>query len=94
MPKQKGSPKTGGRKAGTPNKATSDIREKIKTFLEEKSDCLNEIWENLEPKEQAQMYNQMCRYIIPTMQATEFNLKNESRSTIKETLDELTKEEE
>ena len=34
MPRQKGAPKTGGRKAGTPNRVTLDIRELAQVYGE------------------------------------------------------------
>ncbi len=93
MARIKGSPKTGGRKPGTPNKATSEIRDRIKNFLESKSEELNEIWNNLEAKEKFQMFNQLSRYIIPTMQSTEFKIDTTTTSEIKQQLDELSEEE-
>ncbi len=92
MAKIKGSVKTGGRKKGTPNKITSDIREKIKTFLESKADDLDDIWESLEAKEKIQMFNHLCRYVVPTMQSTEFKVDSTTESYIQKHLEELSQE--
>lgn len=95
MPRQKndGKGRMGGRKAGTPNKTTSQIRDKIKDFLESKSGELEDIWNALEAKEKFQMFSQLSRYIIPTMQSTEFKIDETTSSVIKTQLDELSEEE-
>ena len=46
--KKKGSPKTGGRKKGTPNVISRDLRSRISIFLDSKWDDACKAWEEIQ----------------------------------------------
>ncbi|MGO3181233.1 MAG: hypothetical protein ACTIJ9_00220 [Aequorivita sp.] len=57
--------KTGGRKAGTPNKTTQEIRDFMQGFLSEKFESLDEVFEQLEPKDKINAIIKMLPYLVP-----------------------------
>lgn len=68
--RKKGGVKTGGRKKGTPNKATQGIREWINDFLNRNINQIEKDWKKLEPKERVQAFQQLFKYVLPTLQST------------------------
>ena len=77
--RKKGTPKTGGRKAGTPNKATAAIKESIAAVLssyttpagkgKNKKSPLQEDLANMLPAERVRAATQLAGYVIPKQQA-------------------------
>lgn len=65
--------KTGGRTAGTPNKATSEIREKISDILAEHftPEKVGENLEAMEPKERLLFLTKLLDYAAPKLKSTE-----------------------
>lgn len=57
--------KTGGRKAGTPNKSTAEIRDFIQSFLGAKFEELDEIFDQLEPKDKINALIKLTSYAVP-----------------------------
>lgn len=71
MPQPKG--KTGnpnGRPKGKPNKATTDLRQWIKNFLEENREQIQQDWKLLEPKDRITLFEKLLKYSVPVLQAT------------------------
>ena len=64
--------KTGGRKAGTPNKVTSEVREQFQHLLENNIDKMQNDIEQLEPKDRLKVMIELSKFVIPTLKATEF----------------------
>ncbi len=56
--------KFGGRKAGTPNKTSHEMRELIQVFLEQQFENLDEIFENLKPRDKINTIIKMFPYIL------------------------------
>lgn len=83
MGRTKGTPKTGGRKAGTPNKATAAVKDCIQHVLEKymapqptkkaaAGDVLPTLEEDLKdmlPAERVRAMTQLAGYIVPKQQA-------------------------
>lgn len=81
MPRQKGTPKTGGRVAGTPNKKKSFLREKIAQFTEDNFDLVIQDWRLIpDAKDRVKAYIDLCAYAIPKLQAVQMDA-NVSHST-------------
>lgn len=57
--------KTGGRKIGTPNKTTKQVREKINLFIDVNFDRFLKDYEQLETKDRVLLYEKMLKYILP-----------------------------
>lgn len=67
--KPKGSTKTGGRKAGTPNKTTSTLREWIQNLLEDNRQQIEEDLKLLRPKERVPTLLKLLDYCVPKQQS-------------------------
>lgn len=65
MPFEKGREKTGGRKPGITNKATTDIKNKIATLIEEQFEIIQTDLDTLEPRERVTAYLKFLEYVLP-----------------------------
>lgn len=65
MSRLKNTPKTGGRKKGTPNKITSIMRGLIASLLNDNKQLLSEDFLSLKPKERLQVLIKLLPYVIP-----------------------------
>jgi hypothetical protein len=62
--------KTGGRKKGTPNKVTTQLKEFISDLLLSYSDNqMKQDMEQLTPKERVELFYKMSQYVIPKVKA-------------------------
>lgn len=61
--------KYGGRKKGTQNKITSDLREAITDFVKDNLPNIQKKFDSLEDKEQLIFLDKMLKYCLPTLQA-------------------------
>ena len=71
MSRPKGTPKTGGRKAGTPNKVTQDAREWLTQLVEGNREQIERDLQSLDPKDRLQVLEKFMQYTIPKLQAVE-----------------------
>lgn len=93
MSRPKGLPKTGGRKAGTPNKVKYDLRQKIREFAEDNFDEVIEAWKSIEePKDKLKAYVDLCTYALPKLQAVQLDANIKRNSDIEEDLKALAEE--
>ena len=69
MSRTKGTPKTGGRQAGTPNKVSGSLKEFIADLLNDNREQMQEDLKALRPKERVAAYLSMMQYVIPKQQA-------------------------
>ena len=94
MPRKKGDGKgkTGGRKAGTPNKVTASMRERISALLEERWEDLKQAIDDIpDPKDKAKMLIDLMQYAVPKLASVEYKDKDKPM-TLKNELDELSGE--
>ncbi len=68
--RRKGTVKTGGRIKGTPNRATRGMREWVNDFLKRNIDQIEKDWKKLAPKDRVQTFQQLFKYVLPTLQST------------------------
>ena len=74
----KGTPKTGGRQKGTPNKVTAPLKELIKQFAIDKWPEFLESWENMESnKDKCDTYTKVLQYLLPKMASVDVSGKVE-----------------
>ena len=74
MPYQKGHKKLGGKKKGTPNKATRDIKEAYRMLIETNIPNLSKWLERIAEKNPAQaimIISDLSEYIIPKLSRTD-----------------------
>lgn len=77
----KGIKKTGGRKAGTPNKINKGLRSRISTFLDDNFDEAIESWKDItEPIHKVRLYTDLIKFAVPTLQSVDLEA-NVSKST-------------
>lgn len=75
---QKARKKTGGRKAGTPNKVTTDLRQWINNFINNNRKQIQQDWQQLEPKDRIVLFERLLKYTLPTLQSTSLDIDIES----------------
>lgn len=99
MPKQKGTPKTGGRKKGTPNKVQHGMKEAAIRLLtmysaqqepskdnEEGYSLMEQDFLALDPKDRIAMSEKFMQYTTPKMQAVAITGDEEKPVTIENVL--------
>ena len=67
-----------GRKAGTPNKATTEIKEAFQMLLEDNLPTLQRDISSLEPKERVKFMLELASFIIPKMKSVDLKEKTET----------------
>ena len=86
MGRMKGTPKTGGRTAGTPNKIGKDLRPLLEQEVEKLIPEIGDIWEELSAVEKARFLPALLRIAVPTQ--INFDTPNE-KSAIQLTIERL-----
>jgi hypothetical protein len=79
MPFQKGKPKTGGKKPGTQNKATRDIKEAYRMLIEKNLNNLTgwlEIIADENPEKAIRILSDLSEYVIPKLARKELTGKD------------------
>jgi len=66
---QQGHKKVGGRRAGTPNKSTSSLRNWVRLFVTRNTKQMQSDLDALDPKDRLTMLEKFMRYTIPQQQA-------------------------
>ena len=101
MGKAKGSPKTGGRQKGTPNKATQlkqqalQLNQQALMQLVEKylmSSSFKKDFDELAPRERIDTVIKILAFVIPKPQAVAIDVNANKKNTIEEKLAELAEE--
>lgn len=57
--------KSGGRMAGTPNKLTRELRDKLKVLVESELEALPDLLIDLSPKERIEVLVKLAPYVLP-----------------------------
>lgn len=83
---EKGHKKAGGRKAGTPNKATTDIKTKIAALIDTRFDAISDDLEQLDPKDRVAAYLKFMEYVLPKQREQRIDLSALSDEQIDELL--------
>lgn len=82
--------KTGGRKRGTPNKVTSDIRQRYKDFIINNFAAFEQAWNEVDdPKERADLYIKASKFVVPALQSVNMNAMIERDKSVEEELEKL-----
>ncbi|HEY5591827.1 MAG TPA: DUF5681 domain-containing protein [Paludibacter sp.] len=69
-----------GRPKGQPNKATAELRERIKNFLDGNFESVQSDFQNLEPVQKLAFYEKLIKYVIPVQNSNELKLDFEKMS--------------
>jgi len=77
----KGTPNREGRKKGTPNKNTKEIREAFKNLIELNLEQMQKDLKELEPKDRLKMIIDLSTFVIPKLKQTELSIDNDTTFT-------------
>ena len=77
MGRRKGTPKTGGRKTGTPNKVSGTVKEWIASLIDKNREQIEADLAALEPKDRLQFLERLMQYVVPKQQAVGIDTKAE-----------------
>lgn len=64
----------GGRKKGTPNKVTSNLREWINALIDSNREQIESDLKELEPKDRLMVLERLLSYVLPKMQNVDTSL--------------------
>lgn len=83
--------KTGGRKAGTPNKANGRMRELLSSIVNDyfESEKMKDDIALLKPKDRVEIMEKLAAYVVPKLQSTTLEAGGASNKTIEDKLVEL-----
>jgi len=68
-----------GRPPG-PNKITTELRERIKTFLDGSFETIEKDFEKLDPEKRITLFERYLKFVLPSLQATDVSLNIEKMS--------------
>ena len=71
-----------GRKKGTPNRTTEEMRELIKGVLEKNILKIHQDLEQMKPEQRVKAIIDLSKFVIPTLKATELSSDKEKTVTI------------
>jgi len=86
--KKPGSPKFGGRKAGTPNKLSSNLRAKVQLLINDQWEKVESDLKSLEPKDRLSFLERLLKYVLPAPIPDPEEEKKESNSKFKNLVEE------
>lgn len=69
MGRKKGTTKTGGRTAGTPNRITGTVKEWIQKVIDGNRQQFEDDLDELEPGERVRVISNLLQYVTPKMQS-------------------------
>lgn len=78
-----------GRPKGSKNKATKNLREIIKTFLEKNADDLQTEFAKLDAKDKLLFFEKLLKFAIPTQQQNQVNFEKLSDEDLDIIIDNL-----
>jgi len=71
-----------GRKAGSLNRATKDIRDAFTLLIENNIDTLQKDLDSLEPKERVKLLLDMAQFVVPKLRSVDLKTDEEEIVTI------------
>lgn len=84
MGRTKGTHKTGGRVAGTPNKITGTLRDFVAILIDSNREQMEADLASLEPKERLLILEKLMQYVLPKQREMEVELKRDTETAEKE----------
>jgi len=82
MSRAKGTPKTGGRSAGTPNKITGTLKEFVANLIDQNRQQIEKDLKRIEPKERLMILERLMAYVLPKQNTNNIQLMDEQFSKI------------
>ncbi|MFL9845131.1 hypothetical protein [Flavobacterium rhizosphaerae] len=69
--------KTGGRRKGTPNKTTAEIRSAFQCLVEDNLDTINKDLKIMEPEQRLKYIIDLAKFVVPQLKAIELSSNSE-----------------
>lgn len=82
MSRTKGTPKTGGRCAGTPNKVTGTLREYVSNLIDQNREKIESDLRRLNPKDRLAIIEKLMAYVIPKQTQSDLQIQGRAQETI------------
>ena len=76
MSRTKGTPKTGGRTKGTPNKTSKSVREWISSIIDKNRRQIVKDLKEVDAKERLRIFEKLLQYVIPKQQTQLVDITN------------------
>ena len=94
MARPKGTPKTGGRQKGTPNKVTASVKGWLSCLIDKNRKQIERDLKAVDPMERLQMLEKLMQYVVPKQQVIKaaVSFDNMTDEELKALVGELTKE--
>lgn len=94
MARPKGTPKTGGRQKGTPNKVTASVKGWLSCLIDKNRRQIEKDLKAVKPLERLQMLEKLMQYVVPKQQTVKaaVNFENLTDEELTALIGELTKE--
>jgi hypothetical protein len=89
MPRQKGAPKTGGRRKGTPNKTTADLKNWVFEFVSNNLEEFKSKFKDLEKEQQITIVMKLLPYILPKQTENKISIDDELSKSIKDSMEKV-----
>ena len=77
MTRPKGTPKTGGRTKGTPNKVTTTLKEFVTNLINQNRRQMKRDLKSLSPKDRLYILDKLMQYVLPKNQFVSVKDKDE-----------------
>lgn len=77
MTRPKGTPKTGGRTKGTPNKVTTTLKEFVTNLINQNRRQMKRDLKSLSPKDRLYILDKLMQYVLPKNQSVSVKDKDE-----------------
>lgn len=71
---EKGREKTGGRKSGSTNRTSTDLKSRLAAFVDNQFDTIQTDLETLEPKDRIMAYLKFMEYVLPKQREQKIDL--------------------
>lgn len=84
-----GTPKTGGRKKGTPNKVSGKLKEWLAEFIDNSREQIVKDFKRLGPKNRVAMFEKLIKYVLPIQQVSKIDFGAMSEETLDEIINRL-----
>ena len=84
---ESGRQKTGGRKAGTPNKTGIDIKTRIAGLIDSQFDSIQADLDTLDPKDRVAAYLKFMEYVLPKQREQKIDLSTLTEEEVDALLD-------
>lgn len=89
MAREKGTPKTGGRKKGTPNKTTAQIKELVVQLVGDNLETFKTEFDKLKADDKISIIKNLLPYVIPKQNETKHSIDEQSAQLMKESIDKM-----